>query len=68
MITDSGHQEFLCFFFLYSPMFTLILGVPWLRAHNPKIDWSKGEIMFSNHESTVGSTVLPLNPWTRPVA
>ncbi|ESK80854.1 hypothetical protein Moror_15425 [Moniliophthora roreri MCA 2997] len=24
----------------------MILGLPWLRAHNPKIDWEMGEIEF----------------------
>ena len=22
----------------------VILGMPWLQAHNPKIDWKKGEV------------------------
>jgi len=22
----------------------LILGMPWLAAHNPEIDWKKGEV------------------------
>lgn len=45
-ITDSGHQEFICFDVLCSPMFPIILGLPWLQAHNPQINWAKKEILF----------------------
>jgi len=25
----------------------VILGIPWLAAHNPKIDWEKGEVRMT---------------------
>ena len=25
----------------------LILGMPWLAAHNPEIDWEKGEVKMT---------------------
>lgn len=31
--TESGHQKFLRLDILYSPMFPVILGIPWLQAH-----------------------------------
>lgn len=46
--TDSGHQEFLCFNIISSPMFPVILGFPWLQVHDPQISWSKKEILFSS--------------------
>ena len=30
-------------------MFPIILGVPWLRAHNPHIDWPTGVVTFSSN-------------------
>jgi len=26
----------------------LILGIPWLAAHNPEIDWEKGEVKMTH--------------------
>ena len=46
--TNSGHQELLRFDVLSSPLFPVILGLPWLQAHNPQIDWVKKRISFSS--------------------
>jgi len=27
----------------------VILGMPWLQAHNPEIDWEKGEIKMTRY-------------------
>lgn len=59
--TDTGHQE-LRFNVIGSPIFSAILGISWLQAHNPQINWSKGEITFLfSHLATVNNTVL--SPW-----
>lgn len=34
-ITDSGHQEYLRFDIICSPMFPIILVLLWLQAHDP---------------------------------
>ena len=35
---------------IYSPQQPIILGYPWLRRHNPHIDWSTGTILqWSSH-------------------
>lgn len=47
-ITDTGHQEFIRFDVLCSPMFPIIPGIPWLQTHNPQINWAKKEISFSS--------------------
>lgn len=46
--TDTGHRELLRFDIIRSLIFPAILGIPWLQAHNPLIDWSKGEFVFSS--------------------
>ena len=28
----------------------IILGLPWLRKHNPEIDWEKGTVTWRNSE------------------
>lgn len=40
-VTDSGHRELERFDVLSSPMFPVILAIPWLQAHNPQISWLK---------------------------
>lgn len=32
-ITDTGTDD-------------IVLGIPWLRMHNPTIDWTTGELQF----------------------
>ena len=32
----------------------LILGMPWLAAHNPEIDWEKGEVKMTRCPSICG--------------
>lgn len=46
--TSSGHHEFLRLDIIASPMFLVILGVPWLKAHNPHINWLTEDISFSS--------------------
>lgn len=44
MVLSSNHQERVQFHLLLSPSQPLILGHPWLRHHNPNIDWRTGEV------------------------
>ncbi|KAL0182069.1 hypothetical protein M9458_021444, partial [Cirrhinus mrigala] len=44
MQVGTQHSEILRFYVIHSPNHPLILGLPWLRKHNPHISWSKGEI------------------------
>ncbi|KAJ1132224.1 hypothetical protein NDU88_010551 [Pleurodeles waltl] len=39
MVCQNGHTEVISFDLIDTPNFGLILGVPWLTTHNPKIDW-----------------------------
>ncbi len=38
------HKEILKFYVISSPIHPLILGLPWLRKHDPCISWKEGEI------------------------
>ena len=44
--TSADHRELLILDVISSPLFPVILGIPWLRVHNPQVDWSSGTIRF----------------------
>lgn len=46
VLTTSQHKEILSLDAIASPLFPVILGLPWLRAHNPQVDWATGQIYF----------------------
>ena len=35
----------------------VILGIPWLAAHNPEIDWEKGEVRMTRCPPLCGKVV-----------
>ena len=42
----NGHREQLSAFVTKLGHYPLVLGIPWLRHHNPRIDWEKDSIDF----------------------
>ena len=42
-----GHQERMKFDVCNLGRTDVILGMPWLAAHNPEIDWEKGEVKMT---------------------
>lgn len=54
-VTMSGnHSETLTFHLIHAPQQLVILGYPWLKRHNPHIDWASGTILqWSVHCHTV---------------
>jgi hypothetical protein len=40
------HIELLSFYIIYSPHYPVILGLSWLRLHNPYINWRTETITF----------------------
>ena len=40
------HQEYLSFDVISCPNNPIILGIPWLKLHNPQVMWSKHQITF----------------------
>ncbi len=43
--TGALHTEFIRLFAIESPQNPVILGLPWLERHNPRISWSTQEIL-----------------------
>ena len=43
----KGHQERMRFDVCSLGRTKVILGMPWLAAHNPEIDWEKGEVKMT---------------------
>lgn len=43
-----GHQENIVLDVLRTAAHDVILGLPWLRKHNPIMDWSKGTLSLAN--------------------
>lgn len=39
------HHEQIRFYVIHSPHNPVILGLPWLRRHNPHISWKEGQIV-----------------------
>jgi hypothetical protein len=42
-----GHPELIKFNVLETGDYDIVLGIPWLRKHNPSIDWQSGRITFN---------------------
>ncbi|KAL0150433.1 hypothetical protein M9458_054260 [Cirrhinus mrigala] len=42
--TGFLHTENLSFYLIQAPCHPIILGLPWLKQHEPQISWSEGEI------------------------
>uniref|UniRef100_A0A8C5M348 Gypsy retrotransposon integrase-like protein 1 n=1 Tax=Leptobrachium leishanense TaxID=445787 RepID=A0A8C5M348_9ANUR len=46
MMVGSAHKERVTFDLIQTPLSPIILGLPWLRLHNPAINWSTGTVSF----------------------
>ena len=49
LILSGNHREMIQFKIIISPQTPLVLGSPWLKQHNPHIDWSAGTIISWSH-------------------
>ena len=47
-----GHPELIKFNILETGEYDIVLGIPWLRKHNPSIDWQSGQITFDRCKCT----------------
>uniref|UniRef100_A0A8C5MN20 Retrotransposon gag domain-containing protein n=1 Tax=Leptobrachium leishanense TaxID=445787 RepID=A0A8C5MN20_9ANUR len=82
MSVGTLHIEQIQFDLVPTSMFPLILGLPWLRRHNPTIDWETGKFVFSSTtwqkkclQTTTGvlfsildEKMVPMNNTTLPAA
>lgn len=44
LVLSSNHHEHIELYVISSPLNSVILGIPWLKLHNPHIDWSTAPI------------------------
>uniref|UniRef100_A0A8C5N9Y2 Gypsy retrotransposon integrase-like protein 1 n=1 Tax=Gouania willdenowi TaxID=441366 RepID=A0A8C5N9Y2_GOUWI len=68
---SGNHAEKIPLHIIDCPQTPLVLGIPWLRQHNPQIDWTAGKIIsWSNfcHSHCLQSALVPAFtvPQTRP--
>ena len=47
-LTTGRHQEIISLDVTSCPNYPIVLGLPWLRAHDPYILWSAGLVTFSS--------------------
>ena len=45
MSFPDHHTENLIFHLFHSPQYPLVLGFPWLKQHNPNLDWVTGQVI-----------------------
>ena len=48
----GSHREMISFEVANLPNHKVILGMPWLRNHNPRINWGQGKITFESDKCT----------------
>ena len=53
----EGHKERLSFNIIPIKSFDIILGLDWLRKHNPTIDWETNQLVFRRYDATTVATV-----------
>lgn len=65
MPLSGNHKETIQFHILNYPDLPLVLGFPWLRRHNPQIDWSTSSIRgwgTTCHLTCLKDAMSPLQP------
>ncbi len=50
---EDGHTEHLNIYLYHSAHQPLVLGFPWLKQHNPHIDWTMGKVLDWGEECNV---------------
>ena len=58
-MTMQGHQEWIVFDVIPMGSNSIILGLPWMKYHNPKIDWVTEEIVFDNCQCGGRASTIP---------
>lgn len=65
MLLSGNHHESISFHILDSTRIPLLLGFPWLRRHNPHIDWATGSILgwsTACHQVCLKQALVPQPP------
>ncbi len=61
MTTGILHQETIQFYLISTSHAPIILGLPWLRKHNPNISWQESQTISWN-ENCFSSCISSINP------
>ncbi len=62
LVVPGNHHEYIQFFVFSAHQTPLVIGHPWLKRHNPHIDWSLGKILSLSsfcHSSCLQSALPP---------
>lgn len=62
LVLSGNHHEDIRFYVFSAPMTPLVLGFPWLKIHNPHIDWSMCNVVSWSsfcHKSCLQSALPP---------
>ena len=50
LLISGNHHESISLLVISSPLSPVVLGYPWLKTHNPQIDWATGRVIsWSTH-------------------
>lgn len=52
MTIGPNHQEYVTFDVIPSPLYPVLLGQPWLKCHNPRIDWTNQRVSLDSPSCT----------------
>ena len=63
MVMQGDHEERISLFLIDSPVFPVVLGLPWLALHNPTISWQQRALWLRECSGTcvgisVGATMV----------
>ncbi|KAL4007327.1 hypothetical protein ACER0C_001179 [Sarotherodon galilaeus] len=67
LVLSGNHVERVSLFLFKAPSTPLVLGFPWLKQHNPQIDWAQGRVTGWSewcHEHCLRAAVPSLVPLT----
>ena len=70
LVLSGNHHEMIQFHVMSSPHTPLVLGQPWLKLHNPHMDWSENQVRSWSsfcHSSCLRSAIPPAEVGIPPV-
>jgi hypothetical protein len=51
-LTINNHYEMIRLHYITIGNLPIIIGLPWLKRHNPNIDWREGWVIFNSMKCT----------------
>ena len=71
LLVSGNHHKTISLLVITCPFSPVVLGYPWLKTHNPQIDWGTGRVLsWSTHclSQCLRSAQSPRAPELEPVA